>query len=165
MTTHFPTMVAARAAQQWWIVDATDIPLGRLSTEVARRLTGKSKPTWTPFTDTGDFVVVVNCEKAALTGRKEQGKTYISHTGYPGGFSEVTAASLRSKNPRKMVEEAIRGMLPKTRLGRAMAKKLKVYVGPEHPHVAQAPQAIPMSDIRRSRATTKSKAKAKPKKS
>ena len=142
MSTHFPSATAARAAQHWWILDATDVPLGRLSSEAAKLLTGKTKPTWTPFLDTGDFVVVVNCEKAALTGRKEQRKLYISHTGYPGGFKAQAAERLRASNPVRMVEGAIRGMLPKTRLGRAMAKKLKVYAGPDHPHAAQSPQVL-----------------------
>lgn len=142
MSTHFPSATAARAARQWWILDATDVPLGRLASEAAKVLAGKTKPTWTPFLDTGDFVVVVNCEKAALTGRKEQRKLYISHTGYPGGFKAQPAERLRAGNPVRMVEGAIRGMLPKTRLGRAMAKKLKVYAGPDHPHGAQAPQAM-----------------------
>ena len=149
MTTHFPSAIAARAARQWWVIDATDMPLGRLSTEAARLLSGKSKPTWTPFIDTGDFVVIVNCEKAALTGRKNERKVYISHTGYPGGYREQVAGDLREKNPVRMVEEAIRGMLPKTRLGRAMGKKLKVYVGADHPHAAQSPQVV---DVRARRA-------------
>ena len=142
MSTHFPSADAARAARQWWILDATGIPLGRLSSVAAQVLSGKTKATWTPFIDTGDFVVVINCEKAALTGRKEQGKIYRFHTGYPGGFQEETAERLRARNPVHMVEEGIRGMLPKTKLGRAMGKKLKVYAGSMHPHEAQAPRTL-----------------------
>ena len=142
MTTHFPSTVAAQASRRWWILDATDVPLGRLSTIAARILTGKNKATWTPFIDTGDFVVIVNCEKAALTGRKELNKIYRYHTGYPGGFKETAAGKLRARNPVHMVEEAVRGMVPKTRLGRAMSKKLKVYAGPDHPHTAQQPRKI-----------------------
>ena|SRR5436190_19582358 len=154
MSTHFPSADAARAARQWWIVDATDVPLGRLSSAAAQVLAGKNKATWTPFLDTGDFVVVINCEKAALTGRKEQRKIYIHHTGYPGGFQEESAERLRARNPVQMVEEAIRGMLPKTKLGRAMGKKLKVYAGPAHPHGAQAPRVL---DVRAAQAAANRK--------
>ncbi len=149
MTTHFPSTVAANAARRWWVLDASDVPLGRLATIAAGHLSGKNKAVWTPFIDTGDFVVIVNCEKAVLTGRKEQRKIYRYHTGYPGGFRETPAAKLRARNPVYMVEEAVRGMLPKTRLGRAMGKKLKVYAGGEHPHFAQAPQSVDLAGLRR----------------
>ena len=142
MSTHFPSADAARAARQWWILDATGVPLGRLSSVAAQILSGKTKATWTPFLDTGDFVVVINAEKAALTGRKEQGKVYIHHTGYPGGFQAESAERLRARKPSALVQKAILGMLPKTKLGRAMGKKLKVYAGAIHPHGAQAPRAI-----------------------
>jgi large subunit ribosomal protein L13 len=152
MPTSFPTVEAAQQQRQWWILDATDCTLGRMSTIAARILSGKNKPSFTPSVDVGDFVVVVNCEKAKLTGRKESDKLYRWHTGYPGGFRERAAGKLRADNPVRMVEEAIRGMLPKTRLGRAMGKKLKVYTGPQHPHSAQNPQPVDLADARRSRA-------------
>ena len=149
MTTYFPSADAARAQRQWWLIDASDVPLGRLGTIAANLLTGKNKAAWTPFMDTGDFVVVINCEKALLTGRKEQRKIYSRHTGYPGGFKQITAEKLRARNPVHMVEEAIRGMVPKTRLGRAMSKKLKVYTGTDHPHGAQAPTTVDVEALRR----------------
>lgn len=152
MSTPFPTVEAAQSQRQWWIIDATDCTLGRVSTIAARILSGKNKASFTPFIDTGDFVVVVNCEKARLTGRKETDKIYRWHTGYPGGFRERAAGKLRADSPVRMVEEAIRGMLPKTRLGRAMSKKLKVYAGPAHPHVAQNPQPVDVANARRARA-------------
>lgn len=129
--------------RRWIVVDADGKVLGRLATVVAMHLTGKSKPTYTPFLDTGDFVVVVNAEKVALTGSKETAKLYRRHTGYPGGLKTTSADKLRGTRPEKLVEEAVRGMLPKTKLGRKMFKKLKVYAGPSHPHVAQAPAALP----------------------
>jgi large subunit ribosomal protein L13 len=149
MTTYFPSADTALGARQWWVIDAAELPLGRVATQAARLLTGKHKATWTPFIDTGDFVVIVNCERAGLTGRKELRKTYIHHSGYPGGFKEIAAGKLRAKNPVYMVEEAVRGMLPKTRLGRAMSKKLKVYVGGAHPHVAQNPRPVDLPGVRR----------------
>lgn len=142
MSTYFPTKEHADASRRWRVVDATGLTLGRLATAGARVLAGKDKPTWTPFVDCGDFLVVVNCEKVALTGRKEQGKMYRRHTGYLGGLKEISAGHLRKENPVRIVEEAIQGMLPKTRLGRAMARKLKVYAGPAHPHAAQVPEPL-----------------------
>ena len=152
MSTPFPTVEAAQAQRQWWIIDATDCTLGRMSTIAARLLSGKNKASYTPHVDTGDFVVVVNCEKAKLTGRKETDKVYRWHTGYPGGFKERAAGKMRADNPSRLVEEAIRGMLPKTKLGRAMGRKLKAYAGPSHPHAAQAPQPVDLADARRARA-------------
>ncbi|MEM7246875.1 MAG: 50S ribosomal protein L13 [Acidobacteriota bacterium] len=140
MSTHFPTKEAAREQRRWWVIDAEGIPLGRVASAVARLLAGKHKPDWTPFTDTGDHVVVVNCEKIALTGKKLGDKIYRKHSGYPGGLSETPAGDLLVKHPRRVVEKAVKGMLPKTRLGRAMGKKLRVHVGPDHPHAAQAPE-------------------------
>ena len=130
--------------RRWIVVDADGKVLGRLATVVAMHLTGKSKPTYTPFLDTGDFVVVVNAEKVALTGVKETAKLYRHHTGYPGGLKTTSADKLRATRPEKLVEEAVRGMLPKTKLGKKMFKKLKVYAGPNHPHVAQAPKPLPL---------------------
>ena len=123
----------------WHVVDAAGMPLGRLSTHVARLLTGKHKPTYAPHMDTGDFVVVVNAEKVALTGRKEEQKVYHRHSGRPGGLKSETAAELRARRPTKMVENAVWGMMPKHRLGRRQIRKLKVYTGPDHPHQAQQP--------------------------
>ena len=149
MRTPFPSTVTAQDARQWWILDASAIPMGRLATVAARLLMGKDKTIWTPFIDTGDFVVIVNGDKAMLTGRKEDDKIYRWHTMYPGGFREVQASKMRARRPVRMVELAIQGMLPKTRLGRAMFRKLKVYAGPDHPHGAQAPQAVDLSANKR----------------
>jgi large subunit ribosomal protein L13 len=129
----------AEIEHQWFVVDATGIPLGRLSSLVARLLMGKHKPTWAPHIDTGDFVIVVNADKTVLTGRKEEQKVYYHHSGYPGGMKRETAAQRRQRRPVKLVEEAVRGMLPKGPLGRKQLKKLKVYAGAEHPHQAQQP--------------------------
>ena len=123
-------------------MDAEGKVLGRLATTVARHLTGKTKPEYTPFLDTGDFVVVVNAEKVALTGAKEGAKVYRWYTGYPGGLRAIGAAKLRATKPERMIEEAVKGMLPKTKLGRKMIKKLKVYAGLHHPHMAQSPSAV-----------------------
>jgi large subunit ribosomal protein L13 len=128
--------------RRWIVVDAEGKVLGRLATTVARHLTGKTKPEYTPFLDTGDFVVVVNAEKVALTGAKEGAKVYRWYTGYPGGLRAIGAAKLRATKPERMIEEAVKGMLPKTKLGRKMIKKLKVYAGPHHPHTAQSPSAV-----------------------
>jgi large subunit ribosomal protein L13 len=130
------------AERRWFLIDAKDQVLGKLATTAATVLTGKRKPTYTPFLDTGDHVVVINAEKVHLTGRKETDKVYRSHSGYLGGLKSTAAGDLRKKNPARMVEEAIRGMLPKTKLGRAMFTKLKVYVGEKHPHKAQKPQPL-----------------------
>lgn len=129
----------AEIEHQWFVLDATGIPLGRLSTLVARLLMGKHKPTYATHIDTGDFVIVINAEKSVLTGRKEEQKMYHHHTGYPGGIKSESAADRRRRRPSKMVELAVWGMLPKTKLGRAQLRKLKVYAGAEHPHQAQQP--------------------------
>jgi large subunit ribosomal protein L13 len=118
-------------------MDADGKVLGRLATAVAQHLAGKLKPQYTPFLDTGDFVVVVNAEKITFTGAKLDSKMYRRHTGFPGGLKEITAGKLRSTRPEQVIETAVRGMLPKTKLGRKMIKKLKVYAGPNHPHIAQ----------------------------
>jgi large subunit ribosomal protein L13 len=130
----------------WHVVDATGVALGRLSTVVARLLTGKHKPTYATHIDTGDFVIVINAEKAILTGRKEEQKLYHHHTGYPGGLKTESAAHLRQRKPAELVERAVWGMLPKSRLGRAQRRKLKVYAGPEHPHQAQKPVALDVAE-------------------
>jgi large subunit ribosomal protein L13 len=124
--------------QQWWVVDAADKVVGRLATDIAMALMGKHRPTYTPHVDTGDFVIVVNAEKIAFSGRKWEQKTYRHYTGYPGQQVE-TATSLRDRHPDRVIREAVRRMLPKNRLGRHMLSKLKIYVGPDHPHQAQQP--------------------------
>ena len=129
-------------AREWFVVDATNLPLGRLASEIAQVLRGKHKPIVAPHVDTGDFVVVVNAEKVAVTSDKSQSKIYYRHSGYPGGLREETFESLRERRPEAIIERAVRGMLPKTRLGRQMLRKLKVYAGPDHPHRAQSPQAL-----------------------
>ena len=128
--------------KRWHVVDAQGQTLGRLATRVARLLTGKDKPIYTPFLDTGDHVIIINAEKVVLTGNKLSEKLYRHHTGYPGGLREVAADVVLAKNPEKLLREAVIGMLPKTKLGRAMRKKLRIYKGPHHPHQAQQPQAL-----------------------
>jgi len=132
----------AEIEHRWFVLDAAGIPLGRLSSLVARLLMGKHKPTYATHIDTGDFVVVINAEKAVLTGAKEENKIYYHHTGYPGGIKSETAAKRRQRRPAKLVEEAVWGMLPKGPLGRKQLRKLKVYAGPEHPHQAQQPESF-----------------------
>lgn len=149
MSTAYTSTKEALADRKWWIIDAAGLTLGRVSAMAARVLMGKNKPTWTPSTDCGDFVVIVNCEKARLTGRKPQQKIYRHYTGYPGGLKEIAAEKLQRENPVHAMELAIQGMLPKTRLGRAMARKLKVHAGPNHPHAAQAPQPLDLGLARR----------------
>ncbi len=125
--------------RQWFVIDAKDMVLGRLASSVAVYLMGKNKPIFTPNVDTGDFVVVVNADKIRLTGKKLEGKVYYHHSGYPGGLKAATAKERLNKNPEKMIIDAVKGMLPKNRLGRALLKKLKIYRGSEHPHQAQMP--------------------------
>jgi large subunit ribosomal protein L13 len=128
--------------KHWHVMDAEGQILGRLATRAARLLTGKDKPIYTPFLDTGDHVIIINAEKVKLTGKKLTDKMYRHHTGYPGGLRETAAGVLLSKDPGKLIREAVIGMLPKTKLGRAMRKKLKVYQGPLHPHQAQQPTPL-----------------------
>lgn len=128
--------------RNWYVVDAEGKVLGRLAAEVATVLRGKHKPQFTPHMDTGDFVVIVNAEKIKLTGKKWQQKTYYWHTGYPGGLRSRTAAELRSKQPEEIIRKAVWGMMPKNSLGRNQMKKLKIYAGPEHPHMAQMPEPL-----------------------
>ncbi len=132
----------AEIVKKWFVVDAEGQTLGRLATEVARVLRGKHKPTYTPFLDTGDYVIVVNAAKLVLTGKKLDQKMYRYHTGYPGGLKEIKYRNMMQKNPERVFEVAVRGMLPKNSLGRAMYKKLKVYAGPEHEHAAQQPEPL-----------------------
>jgi len=128
--------------RKWHVVDAEGLVLGRLATRVANMLTGKDKAVYTPFLDTGDHVIVVNADKVRLTGKKLTDKFYRHHTGHPGGLREVSAGVLMARCPERVVQEAIFGMLPKSKLGRAMRKKLRVYRGPTHPHQAQRPAAV-----------------------
>ena len=128
--------------REWLLIDATDMVLGRLATEVASILKGKRKPQYTPHVDTGDFVIVINAEKVRLTGNKAQSKEYYRHSGYPGGLKCETFAEAMQKHPERVIEHAVYGMLPKTTLGRQMGRKLKVYAGAEHPHAAQQPREI-----------------------
>lgn len=130
------------ADRQWLVVDAQDKVLGRLATEIASRLRGKHKPSYTPHADTGDFVIVLNASKVRVTGNKSTDKQYYRHSGYPGGIKSVNFAKLRESHPERVIETAVKGMLPKNPLGRAMFRKLKVYSGSEHPHAAQQPTAL-----------------------
>ncbi|MEA2626635.1 MAG: large subunit ribosomal protein [Candidatus Binatota bacterium] len=136
----------ALGARRWYVVDAEGAVLGRLATRVAMLLRGKGKPSFTPYLDCGDFVVVVNAEKVRLTGTKEEDKQYIRHTGYPGGIRRLRAHEVRARHPERMIEQAVTGMLPRNRLGRALATKLKVYAGPEHPHAAQRPESFAIGE-------------------
>lgn len=133
--------------QTWYVIDATDVVLGRLASHVAALLRGKHKPSFAPHVDTGDFVIVVNADKVALTGSKREQKMDYRHSGYPGGLRATSYVELLEKNPRRAVEKAVRGMLPHTTLGRQMLSKLKVYAGPEHPHQAQKPVPFEISQI------------------
>ncbi|MBL8233613.1 MAG: 50S ribosomal protein L13 [Bryobacterales bacterium] len=140
METQFPSKPALERA--WFVIDAQDAVLGRLASKAANVLAGKHKPIYTPFIDTGDHVIVINASKVRLTGAKETSKLYRHHSGYPGGLKERQAKIVRIERPTKMVEEAIRGMLPKSRLGKQMFRKLKVYAGDKHPHQAQQPAPL-----------------------
>jgi large subunit ribosomal protein L13 len=142
MSTLMASADKAAAESRWHIIDAEHKVLGRLATVAARLLQGKHKPTYTPFIDTGDHVVVVNAAKVRLTGRKEDQKLYRQHSGYEGGLREERARLVRQRKPEKLVEDAVHGMLPKTKMGAAMYRKLKVYAGPDHPHTAQKPTKL-----------------------
>jgi large subunit ribosomal protein L13 len=135
------------AKHDWYVVDAAGKTLGRLATQIASRLRGKHKPIYTPHVDTGDFIVVVNAEKVLLTGNKLEDKKYYRYTGYPGGLREQNAGDLLKKKPTNLLQFAVKGMLPKNSLGRAMFKKLKVYTGASHPHEAQKPQTLELKGI------------------
>jgi len=142
MATYFPSGRGLPDARKWYVVDAAGKTVGRLATEVAQLLTGKRNPRWTPFLDMGDHVIVVNARKAVFTGAKAEQKLYRRHTLYPGGLRQVSASEQFAKHPERVVQLAVEGMLPKTKLGRAMAKKLKVYAEAEHPHAAQRPEPL-----------------------
>ena len=136
------TPSASKLERQWHVIDAKSRVLGRIATAAARLLQGKHKPTWAPFLDTGDFVVIINAAQVKLTGNKEEQKLYRYHSGYEGGLREERATIVRQKDPTRLVEEAVYGMLPKTKLGRAMYRKLKVYAAADHPHAAQQPKTL-----------------------
>ncbi|UCD85587.1 MAG: 50S ribosomal protein L13 [Deltaproteobacteria bacterium] len=128
--------------EKWWLVDAQNKVLGRMASEIAQVLRGKNKPIFTPHVDTGDFVIVVNADKIRFTGKKLKDKIYYRHSGYPGGLKSITAEKLMQKDPTEVVRKAVKGMLPKSRLGRKLIMKLKVYAGGEHPHQAQQPEIL-----------------------
>jgi large subunit ribosomal protein L13 len=133
--------------RQWHVIDATDVVLGRLATQAATLLRGKHKPTFAPHVDGGDFVIIINADKVALTGNKRQQKQDYRHSGYPGGLRATSYVELLEENPRRAVEKAVKGMLPHNKLGRQMIKKLKVYAGPNHPHTAQQPQPFEITQV------------------
>src|SRR5919202_2363575 len=145
MKTHSTT--PSEITRDWWLVDADGVVLGRLASEVAKRLRGKHKPNFAPHLDTGDHVVVINASKVLLTGNKIAHKTYYRHSGYPGGLTEVPYSKLMSTRPELAIEKAVKGMLPSNRLGRAMLKKLKVYAGADHPHEAQNPKRLELGQV------------------
>jgi large subunit ribosomal protein L13 len=140
MSTEFPSKNGIE--RKWHVIDAQDAVLGKLASKAAMLLMGKTKPSYTPFLDTGDHVIVINASKVKLTGKKEQSKVYRHFTGYPGGLIETNIKRVRETRPTRIVEEAIQGMLPKTKLGKQMYRKLKVYAGDRHPHAAQQPTAL-----------------------
>ncbi len=141
MSTDFLSVEAAREGAKWWVIDAADMPVGRLATEAANLLRGKNKPTYTPNVDSGDFVVVVNAEKVRLTGNKGETKVYRHHTGFIGHLKEVAGADMLARTPERAIQLAVRGMLTEGVLGHQQLGKLKIYKGSEHPHAAQLPQA------------------------
>ncbi len=145
MRTYSPK--AGEITRQWHVIDATDVVLGRLASHTAVLLRGKHKPTFAPHVDTGDFVIIINADKVALTGNKAEQKRAYRHSGYPGGLRSTTYAELLEANPRRAVEKAVKGMLPHNKLGRAQAAKLKVYAGPVHPHAAQQPTEFQISQV------------------
>ena len=145
MSTYFPSGKDLAGNRKWFVVDAAGETVGHLASEVASILTGKRNPKWTPFLDMGDHVIVINARKAVFKGSKAEQKVYRRHTLYPGGLREVSVQEMFAKRPERVIELAIRGMLPKTKLGRAMAKKLKIYADADHPHTAQRPQAYQLT--------------------
>ncbi|RUO33465.1 50S ribosomal protein L13 [Aliidiomarina sanyensis] len=133
---------AETVQRDWYVIDAEGKTLGRLATEIARRLRGKHKAEYTPHVDTGDYIVIINAEKVAVTGNKAKDKMYYAHSGFPGGLKSISFEKLQAKKPEMIIEAAVKGMLPRGPLGRAMFRKLKVYAGPEHKHAAQQPQTL-----------------------
>jgi large subunit ribosomal protein L13 len=145
MSTSFPSAVGFAESRKWFVVDAAGQTVGRLATEVARVLTGKNKPQYTPFMDTGDHVIVINARQAVFKGSKAEQKLYRHHTLYPGGLRTISVKDQFIQHPERVIELAVRGMLPKNKLGKAMGKKLKVYRDADHPHAAQRPEPLPLS--------------------
>jgi large subunit ribosomal protein L13 len=143
MKTTIPSLPGIQ--RQWHVIDAEEAVLGRIASKAAKILMGKHKPSYTPYIDTGDHVIVVNAAKVKLTGNKEEQKLYRRHSGYPGGLTETSARKVRASRPTRMVEEAVQGMLPKSKMGKQMYRKLQVYAGPTHPHQAQKPVALAAS--------------------
>lgn len=143
--TYLPS--ATNNGQKWYVVDAADQRLGRLATQIAMVLRGKNKPEYTPFMDTGDFVIVINADKVDVTGKKRQQKLYRRHSGRPGGMKIETFAALQKRVPERIIEKAVKGMLPKNTLGRQLFTKLKVYAGPDHPHQSQKPESLEIKTI------------------
>ena len=133
--------------REWFVIDATDQVLGRVAAKAAQILRGKHKPQYTPHVDTGDFVIIINADKIRVTGTKAQNKVYSRHSGYPGGLKQETFTEAMQKHPERVIEHAVKGMLPKNTLGRAQGKKLKVYVGAEHPHAAQKPRELKIEEM------------------
>ena len=146
MSTYFPSGVGLAENRKWYVVDAAGQTVGRLATEVARVLTGKNNPAYTPFMDVGDHVIVINASQAVFKGSKAEQKVYRHHTLYPGGLREISVKDQFKKHPERVIELAVKGMLPKTKLGRAMGKKLKVYADANHPHAAQRPQPLKIDE-------------------
>jgi large subunit ribosomal protein L13 len=141
------TPKAGDLSHQWLVIDATDVVLGRLAVQAASLLRGKHKPTFAPHADGGDFVIIINADKVAISGNKREGKFLYSHSGHPGGLRARSVGEVLEKNPDRLVEKAVTGMLPKNKLGRAIAKKLKVYAGPNHPHAAQQPVPFEIKQV------------------
>jgi large subunit ribosomal protein L13 len=139
-----PKLADTRTGERWYIVDAEGQTLGRLASVIAATLRGKTKPTYSPHMDMGDYVIVINAEKVAVTGKKEVQKEYFRHSGYPGGLRRENLKEVRAAHPERIIEGAVRGMLPKNVLGEQQLRKLKVYVGPEHPHAQQKPESLPV---------------------
>jgi len=142
MRTYVPSGKNPEKDRKWHLIDASGKTVGRLASQAASLLMGKNKPTYTPYIDMGDHVVIINAEKVVFTGRKLEDKVYRTHSGWPGGLKEIGAQKMLEKHPERILEGAIRGMLPKTKMGRAMGRKLKVYVGSDHPHQAQRPEPL-----------------------
>ena len=142
MGTFVPSGKNLEQTRKWFVIDASGKTVGRLATHAASLLMGKNKPAYTPYLDVGDHVVIINAEKVVFTGNKLKDKVYRHHTGWPGGLKEITAEKLMQRHPERILEQAIRGMLPKNKLGKKMGKKLKVYVGSDHPHKAQQPESL-----------------------
>jgi large subunit ribosomal protein L13 len=145
MSTYFPSGKDLAGNRKWYVVDAAGQTVGHLASEVASILSGKRNPRWTPFMDMGDYVIVVNANQAVFTGSKAEQKLYRHHTRYPGGLREVSVTEMLEKHPERIIEQAVKGMLPKSKLGKAMAKKLKIFVGAEHRHSAQRPQPLALT--------------------